>query len=122
MNEIKAYKRIVITTVILFALPFIFYAVERSLGVLPSQDEWWKQGINHGPWTQDLDSGGRGLGFESILVGNLLLLLSVITFIVAVVKSVKSKSFRFLVAGILLAISQFGLAVLQLYLLIWTVD
>lgn len=104
---------------ILFVAPFLFYFVERGLGILPSEADWYALSINHGPWRQE---DGPGMGIESVFVLNLLLFLSIGTFIYSVYKSAKNQSAITLIFGMLLALVQFGLGMVQLYLLIWTVD
>jgi hypothetical protein len=126
LNRIKStyklYRGLVITTGILFILPFLFYSIERLLGVLPAPDVWWTLGMNHGPWRQESDAGGRGLGFEEILVGYTMLFMIVITLVAAVSKGIRNKSWWIFVLGCLLAVLQFCLGVLQVFLLIYPID
>jgi hypothetical protein len=50
----KTALKLTVAALVLFAVPFPFYAWSRATGALPSESEWWARGVNHGPWRWEL--------------------------------------------------------------------
>lgn len=105
-----------IATAIAIVLPFVIYFIERRTGALPSSQEYWAtSGSNHGPWRYS---------FEGLLIMYPLLVLIAVTAVRAI-KSLYTKEnkewFKF-PSGIILILIQCAGIVLQLYLLLWTID
>lgn len=46
----KYYILNFILTVLVGTLPFLIYFIQTKNGILPTADEWFSQGYNHGPW------------------------------------------------------------------------
>jgi len=94
-------------------LPFVLYVLERIVGSLPSEDVWYRAGINHGPWR------GR---VEGLLIYYPLLALLVVTLGIFISKSIKNKTWGLLGFGLLLSAIQIAVLAAQMYFLTWTID
>lgn len=102
-----------IATIVAAAVPFVIYAVERWLGVVPDEATWMEQGWNHGPWRWTAE------GFTILYP---LTVLALITVILAVWKVFSSgKLYPILHSAALLAV-QVLFVVLQANTLYWLID
>ena len=97
-------------------LSFGIYFLQRFMGVLPSQEEWFRQGAygpNHGPWHAQP---------ESFLVLWPHLLLIPLTLISSVVLSIWKRRFWLLVHGVGISIALVLMICLQWEYLLWVID
>jgi hypothetical protein len=103
-------------TLALGLTPLVVYAHGRLTGALPAPEEWWSHGGNHGPWW--------GEPMEIVLLASWLGLF-LLPFVTApaglwCARSVQPE--KPLTAGLLLWAAQWGLLLLQVMTLVWTVD
>lgn len=99
-------------TVGLSALPFVIYAIERKIGVLPSAEAWYATKTNHGPWRW---------GLEGFTVFYPVLILLVVTVIKIIAPAVREKNRKLMMSGLGLIVLQLIGLFLQLSFLSWTV-
>lgn len=102
-----------LTSILLGLLPFAIYAVERWSGSLPTEEAWFAQGVNHGPWRWEAE------GFTILYP---LLLLALITILVTGFRAVSRRRWRLVVAGLGLLVLQVSMMAVQLSVLFWLVD
>lgn len=107
----KQTKYLYLLTSIFGIAPFIVYFWERAKGILPSENVWYDQITNHGPWRE---------GWEGFLVFDPILILIFIT--VAILlgnNSLKDAEKKYISVLLALQILTF---LLQLFVLTWTID
>ena len=78
-------------TLILFAVPFILFGVERAIGVLIGHQAWIAQGLEHGPWR------GKWEGFSLLLP---VMIWAVITVVTALYYAATDKRWRPVFGGL----------------------
>jgi len=100
-------------TIVLGVLPFIIYGIERKYGLLPTSEEWYAAGTNHGPWRW---------GLESFLIYYPILILLIATVLTFLFRGIKGKSWNLIAIGTLLVLVQIGILFAQMYFLTWTID
>ena len=109
----RPFLCILIVSIIFFVFPFIIYGGARYTGILPSAEEWYSQGTNHGPWRLEI---------PGYFVGCPLFLIMSFTIVYGIRRSWLQKSFLTFVLLILLLSVQFVLLKFQLDKLFWTID
>ena len=106
--------RIVGTATILFVvLPYAIYAVETWAGVLPTQQAWFAQGSNHGPWRWQA---------EGFTIAYPLVLLALATIVISVARAVGRRQLRLIGVGFGFLGLQISMIALQLLTLFWLID
>jgi uncharacterized membrane protein YhaH (DUF805 family) len=112
LTQKERFVRVAIFTVIVAAAPFVIYFYQRYVGILPSAEEWYSQGNNHGPWRYT--AAGFSLFYPIVAA-----------IAVAVVEAIKGSDSRYpkaIVIGMLLVALQVVALGVQFYALWWTVD
>ena len=112
-SHINLFKVPVCLTVILGLLPFALYALARITGSLPTQEQWYSSGTNHGPWRWELQ--GFAIGYPMVL-------LAIATGILVLVYSLKKRNAWPILWGLGLMVIQLGVGYGQLVQLIWVID
>ena len=112
----KLMARPVVLALVLFAMPFPYYAWSRWTGVLPSEADWWAQGMNHGPWRWQAP-------MALVIVPMYGLLLAAPTaFVFGAVRSLTQRRWLPLGMSTLQAAIFAGFFYVQAMLLFWTID
>lgn len=106
-------KKYLILTVILGALPFAIYGIERTVHKLPSAKDWYATGTNHGPWRWEP---------EGFTVFYPIMILLVVTAVASISEAQKNKDRQRLLQGLGLVALQVAILCAQLLFLNWTVD
>ena len=99
-----------------FLLPYPYYWYSRASGKLLSEDEWWNQGINHGPWRWEWPMATILPFMYLLFFGAGVLLL------VGMWQSVRTKLFTPVLSYTVLASIYLGLFYVQASTLFWTID
>ena len=93
----------------LFVAPLILYAISRFTGHLPSEEVWYSQGMNHGPWRWAWQHLFLGFPFLAPLI-------TCISIIILALNTVPVRT----MFGVLAI--QLALAPIPLLVLVWTID
>ncbi len=110
---LREFRAAGIASILLGALPFAIYAVERLAGLLPTEEDWIDRGVNHGPWRWEAE------GFTILYP---LLALALITIFVSVTHAVRHRKLQVLALGSGLLAIQTAMIALQLFFLFWLID
>ncbi len=62
---VDLFRVLVVISLIMIALPFVFFVVQRLAGLLPGEQEWFALGFDQGPWRGRLS--GFTLFFPAML-------------------------------------------------------
>ena len=111
--ERGVFSRLALLSAILAALPFVLYALARITGILPSEEQWYSNGTNHGPWRWSL---------QGFTIGYPLGLLAVASLVITPIECIRARSGRPLLWGAALIFFAIGVGYAQLRLLVWTID
>lgn len=116
MKLSKGQRISVYAWVVLLILPYTVYFYARAAGYLPSESDWWSQGINHGPWRWRWQMLFILPSIYIFILGSIAL------FLVGVVSSIKYKSKKNLGVYCLLSLLYLGSFYLHVSSLFWTID
>lgn len=97
-------------TIVFGSLPFIIYLFQRNTGLLPGEIEWYRSGVNHGPWRYNA---------EAITIFFPILVLAVVSVGLFFFKHVKREDFWKICC---ILVMQLAFLVAQFYWLTWTID
>lgn len=110
---LREFRTAGIASILLGALPFAIYAVERLAGLLPTEEGWIEKGVNHGPWRWEPE------GFTILYP---LFALALVTIVVSATRAVRRQKFQALSLGAGLLAIQISMIALQIYFLFWLID
>ena len=108
--------RPVVLALVLFAIPFPYYAWSRLTGALPSEADWWAQGMNHGPWRWQPPMALVLIPMYTLLLAAPIVLVS------GAVRAVTQRRWLPLGMSTLKGVMFAGFFYVQAMLLFWTVD
>ncbi len=113
MNFSIRIKLLLFLTVVFSLLPFALYRYERVMGIIPTEEEWFSAGGNHGPWWGEL---------AGMTVGYPMLILAMITAIWGLFYAFKNRSLWSFFEVYSVVVFQLIIGFGQVASLIWLID